>query len=189
MHAATNYNRQSSEDRFQNPSRSSPLNVSVHDIQPSLLSSHKSSDASISPSYGRIDESKSDTAHHASIYQRDDNHEQTFEPNTNVNDSNVPAFDATGEWNTRPQDFRGRHEYTQHDFHPKTNSASLVNSYNIHTQDTPTSPVCSYQERRKWPLDGTDEFHLLQHYVDSLAPWVRIWERDPRARVLIGDSV
>ena len=163
------------------------MNVSVHDIQPNLLSSHKSSDAGISPPYPIIDESKSDTANHASIYPRDDNHEQTFEPNTNFNDSNVPAFDAVGEWNTRAQGFRGRHEYTQHDFHQKTKSASSVNSYSIHTQDTPTSPVCSYQERRKWPLDNTNEFRLLQHYVDSLAPWVRIEKRDSRAPVLTGE--
>ena len=171
-HSATNRNNQSPEDRFQIPSRTSSSNISVHDIQPNISSPHKSSDAGISPAYSTIDEAGPDTATHPATYQRDDSHEQIFEPVNNVDDSNAPAFDANRERNTAAQESRSSLEYTQHDFHLKTRSASSVNSHSILTQDTPTSPFWSYQERREWPLDNTNEFHLLQHYVNNLAPWV-----------------
>ena len=188
MKAATDHNKQSSEDQFQNPSRNSPSSIRVHDSHQKLLPSRKSSDIEISPTYSTTEGANSDTTNHASTYQLDDSHVQICEPN-DVDDSNMADFDAGVEWNTTPQDFPSRREHTQHNYHSKTRSTSSVNSYSTRTQDTPVSPVWSYRERREWPLDSNNEFRLLQHYIDSLAPWVCIHESDVRSGVLTEISV
>ena len=188
MKAATNHHKQSSEDQFQNPSRNSPSSIRVHDSHQKLLPSRKSSDTEISPTYSTTEGAKSDTTNHASTYQQDDSHVQICEPN-NVDDSNTAAFGAGVECNTTSQEFLSRHEDTQHNYHSKTRSPSSVNFCSTRTQDTPVSPVWSYRERREWSLDNNNEFRLLQHYIDSLAPWVCILERDVRSRVLTENSV
>ena len=188
MKAATVHSKQSLEDKFQNPSRNSPSSIMVHDSHQKLLPSRKSSDTEISLTYSTAEGAKSDTTNHASTYQLDDSHVQICEPN-NVDDSNTAAFDAGVEWNTLPQGFPSRREHTQYNYHSKTRSVSSVNSYSTRTQDTPVSPVWSYRERREWPLDDNNDFHLLQHYIDSLAPWVCIHGRDVRSRVLTENSV
>ena len=185
MNAAT-IHKQSSENRCRNHCGNSPSSIRVYSRR-KLLSPRKSSDAGASPAHPTIEGAESDTANHVSQHQPDDSHEDIYEPN-NIDDSNTPAFEASVEWNTAPQAFPSRLENKQRDFHSKTISASSVNSYSTLTRDTPISPVWSYRERREWPLDNNNEFHLLQHYIDSLAPWVCIHQRDARPRVLTRES-